>query len=744
MRRRRPRSSRSTIQGLQSRRVLLVEECSTRRAQLVADVSAREFLAEPAASSGEALDLLGQRTYPIVVLGRLDGEADYKRLWQELGSCHPETLVVSASGALEETTGDPEQLDKLVASLGNDWEADALAESLQRAVRLFSARHSQAAPAPPKGDLEQLLLVEDLDSDAFLIEGQLRAHLPRCKVTRAITLTDALARLEDGTFDMILSDLALADACGLDAVLRLQTVAAETPLVVISAVVDDALALQAVQAGAQDVISKDHLRGAALVRSLRYAEQRKRSEVRLQKLANFDPLTGLANRAQFVKRLGETLARARRRGDGFAVMYIDLDGFKAVNDTRGHDAGDAVLTQVGHRLEAGVRDSDLIARLGGDEFAAIMDNLPSPVEAQQTCERLLESLRRSYGPGAASQVTASIGIAFYPEAAHTVADLLKAADHAMYEAKRRGRNTYEVYTATALPPVQPEAMLSQELKRALSRDEFCLHYQPQVARDGGLCSAEALLRWRRGGARMLPPAEFLPLLEASSDIVDVGLWVVRTACEDFIRWRRAGLSLGHVAVNVSARQLEDPGFVKEVEGILRETGVDPRCLELEVTESTVMRQPDRAATVLHELRDLGVRLAMDDFGTGHSSLAHLYRMPFDTVKIDRSFVSDLLEDAKGRAVTRAILSLARDLQLRTVGEGVEVEAQRRWLLDEGCEVFQGYLVGVPTAANLIEHALTVPARGEPRTIPVTSPPPTMAHSGVPDTGVWRPSGRRSA
>ncbi|MEQ9501675.1 MAG: EAL domain-containing protein [Deltaproteobacteria bacterium] len=559
-----------------------------------------------------------------------------------------------------------------------------------------------------------MLLIEDNDADAELVGVYLVRQLPEWQFDWVRCLDDALCALEKNRYEMVLADITLPDADGLDVVLRIQNAVDAPPMIVLTGHTDDRLAVETVRAGAQDFLSKRHLDDQLLKRAIRSAQERRRAEQDLRRLANYDALTQLANRSSFEERVGQTVARSRRSEQRFALLYVDLDGFKAVNDTLGHEKGDALLIEVADRLRQTLRDCDFAARLGGDEFAIVLEDVATTDDVQRAAERVREALARRYGPHVCqAKVTASIGVATFPESGTTADALVKAADRAMYAAKRGGRNATIIDEARGGTHDLP---WSHAFELALADEELKLFYQPQVDLDGRLVSAEALLRWDRPGHGLVGPGDFLPRLEASDHMVAVGTWIIERACLDYQRLKRAGIIMERVAVNISARQLEDETLIPAVEHALCAANLSPERLELEVTESAVMKSPDHAARILSQLAAMGVRLAMDDFGTGYSSLANLYRLPFDCVKIDRSFVQDLLDNDRCDTVTRSIVALARELGLSTVAEGVETVQQQRHLRVVGCTTLQGYFFGKPMPFDAFVEAHAVRKRMPVRTV----------------------------
>jgi diguanylate cyclase (GGDEF)-like protein/PAS domain S-box-containing protein len=431
------------------------------------------------------------------------------------------------------------------------------------------------------------------------------------------------------------------------------------------------------------------------------------SEARLAFLAQFDGLTGLPNRALLRDRFSQLIVQARRHESALGLLFIDLDDFKMVNDTLGHAGGDELLKEVAGRLLAAVRPGDTVARIAGDEFAVILGDLARAEDAALVAQKVIDRLS---GPlsigGQEAFVTASIGIAAFPADGNDAESLLAAADAAMYRAKQAGRNGYQFFTAEINQRTRARAQLGSELRRALERDEFELVYQAKYdLRSGAPCAAEALLRWRHPERGLVTPGEFIPVLEETGLIVPVGERVLRRACADLQAWRAAGLPALPVAVNLSARQFRQQDLHSRLLEQVRASGVEPRLIELEITESQLMHDPDHAQRVLRSLAEAGIRVAIDDFGTGYSSLSYLTRFPVSALKIDRSFVADVLHDHADAAIVRAIIDMAHTLGFLVVAEGVETQAQATLLRSLGCEQAQGYYFSRPMAEAAFRQLL---------------------------------------
>ncbi len=412
----------------------------------------------------------------------------------------------------------------------------------------------------------------------------------------------------------------------------------------------------------------------------------------LEHLANHDLLTGLPNRKLFFDRLKQSLRRVSRSGELLAVLYIDLDQFKQINDSFGHAVGDEVLKEVTKRLRSAVREQDTLARLGGDEFAVVMETLKEPESTMHGVKRLQEALREPlHVQQLQFTLSISIGISLYPQDGHDAHTLLRNADTAMFKAKEAGRGTFQYYveemTRTAIERTKMEA----DMRRALRENQFEVCYQPQISLETGkVVGFEALVRWHHPEHGMIPPGQFIPMAEETGLILSLGEWVLRTACRQIALWQKAGLSPGVVSVNISARQLRGYALLDVVRKVVRETGCRTDWLELELTESFIMSHTKQAISVMTELRELGVSLAVDDFGTGYSSLAYLKQLPLSKLKIDRSFIMGIPDDEDDVAIMRAVIALGKTLKLKVIAEGVETEEQQKLLRQEGCDEVQGY------------------------------------------------------
>jgi len=430
-----------------------------------------------------------------------------------------------------------------------------------------------------------------------------------------------------------------------------------------------------------------------------------RLQAELERQLVTDLLTGLYNRDGFMQTLESVLARAAREHRRFAVLYLDLDGFKRINDTLGHAAGDELLRSVALRLRACVRPYDAISRLGGDEFCLILDGIDDEQDVARVAEKILDLMGAPHHIGGRQvNVGGSVGIATYPECAHETGKLVQAADMAMYQAKSEGRNKYRFFTDEMNFRAQARMMLEESLRTAVNESEFILHYQPQIRlADGSLRGFEALIRWDHSSAGLVQPGIFIPLLEGAGLIHQIGEWVLAEACAQTLRWIERLPQGATVAVNLSPRQFTNRHLLDGIRKLIEANGVDPARIELEVTEGSLIQDMDYTCQVLRELRAIGIKIAVDDFGTGYSSLAYLRKFELDALKIDREFISSLLNSDKDAAITHSIIQLGHNLGLEIIAEGVETEAQAQYLRQLKCDTVQGFLYGRPLPATQIHE-----------------------------------------
>jgi diguanylate cyclase (GGDEF)-like protein/PAS domain S-box-containing protein len=681
----------------------------------------------------------------------------------------------------------------------------------------------------PKKSIKVLLLVEDNPGDARLLREMLNEQgLPHAKLTHVERMSQAEKHLAEHQVDIILLDLGLPDAHGLGAVQRTRAVAPRVPLVVLTGLDDEGLATQALQEGAQDCLIKGQIDGRGLLRSLRYALERKNMEEALfvateraqvtlncigdavactdiggkitylnlvaEKItgwtlpeaaglpmadvlrildsntretipnpmemaigqnrvvhlpsncvlvrrdefeipiedsvapihdregratgavivfrdvsaartmalqmtysAQHDFLTGLPNRMLLNDRVNQAIALAPRHRKKVAVLFLDLDGFKHINDSLGHPTGDKLLQSISKRLVKCVRGSDTVSRQGGDEFVVLLSDVAQPEDAAITARRMLQAVAEAHSIDQHDlHVTTSIGVSVYPDDGLDAETLIKNADTAMYQAKENGRQSYQFFKAAMNVRAVERQSIEESLGRALERQELALHYQPKInLKTGQITGAEALLRWTHPVRGPVPPAQFIPVAEDCGLILPIGNWVLREACTQARTWLDAGLPLSTMAVNISSIQFRDENFLEGIFAALKDTGLHPRFLELELTESVLMKHAESTESILQTLRASGVQVAVDDFGTGYSSLSYLRKFPIDALKIDQSFVRQIGTAPSETTIVTAVISMGRSLKLRVVAEGVETQEEMAFLQGHQCDEAQGYYFSRP-------------------------------------------------
>ncbi len=552
-----------------------------------------------------------------------------------------------------------------------------------------------------------ILLVEEDPRSAMLIAEMLKAGWGEgLLITQAERLGDALEYLLDGGAPCVLLGLPAGAADILEPLARLRAAAPDAAIVVLTAEPDDARAVQAVRAGAQDVLVKSELSPARLGRCLRLAVERKRTEVQLAHLALHDPLTGLPNRALFLDRLSVALDRSRRTNGRVAVLFVDVDEFKDVNDSLGHAAGDRVLTVLADRLRGMLRPMDTVARFGGDEFTLLFEDLDNEREVVLIAERITRAAKLpvSLDDGEAV-VTVSIGIATVTDPTMPPEMVIREADTAMYRAKDLGRSRYELFDESSRQRTMQRLELEAALSHALERSELRVFYQPKIELETPrrLTGFEALIRWEHPELGMIPPAEFLPLAEETGLVLRIGEFVLADALRHLAIWRQQNAELT-VSVNLSPRQLADAGLASLLAAAIHSADVDPAALCLEVSDESVTHNPETSITALRALKATGVKISLDDYGTGSTSLASLRQMPVDELKIHESFVTDL-GSGEGASVVAAVVRLAHALGMHVVAEGVETDAQLDELRAIGCDGAQGFLFGAPVPGESAQAML---------------------------------------
>jgi diguanylate cyclase (GGDEF)-like protein len=566
--------------------------------------------------------------------------------------------------------------------------------ALQHEFRPSVREPAQKEPAQPR------IVVADDDRGVRLA---LRNVLERdgYQVEEASNGLQALTLCQRRTPDLVLMDARMPALDGFAACRRIHDLpdSAHLPIVMITALDDEQSIEQAFAAGANDYIPKP-VNFAVLRQRVARIVDASRAEKHVHQLAYRDPLTDLANRTAFRERLDGLLSRGCQEDQSHALLFLDLDRFKLVNDTLGHETGDRLLKTVAERVAGCVRAGDMVSRLGGDEFIVMLENINSPMVATLVAEKICHVIARPFVLlGRQIYLSTSIGISLYPADSQDGGTLIKYADMAMFRAKEHG-NTYRFYEPSMETAILQKLDLESGLRRALDRDELVLHYQPRVdLRSGKIVSMEGLIRWQHPQLGLVSPAQFIPLAEETGLIEPIGAWVLRTACAQNKAWQDEGLARIPVAVNLSARQLRQGTIEDSILKVLADTGLDPVYLDLELTESMIMKEPGEMRRILRRLKDIGVLLSIDDFGTGYSSLNHLKYFSFDTLKIDQSFVRDLITNPSDAMIVLAIIAMARSFRIRVVAEGVETEAQLRYLQQNGCDEIQGYYVSRPVPSD---------------------------------------------
>jgi diguanylate cyclase (GGDEF)-like protein len=603
-------------------------------------------------------------------------------------------------------------------------------------------------PALGRGSV-RVLLVEADDEDFRITRALLRTapHL-EFTIERARDLATALERLRAGGFDIGLIDQALPDGDGLELVRAAHKRGCRAPLIVLSRAATLELDLQAMALGVADFLDKKRLDATALERAIRYALARERQAEQLSRLAQYDELTGLANRSLFQDRLERALAWARRHERLVAVMILDLNGFKAVNDRLGHVAGDRLLALMAQRLSGRLRETDTVARLGGDEFAILIENLARPEHAALVARKLLDTIAPpATVDGQEVAVTASLGVALYPRDAEEGAALVQQADRAMYRAKAEGGNLCRFSSGQLERRVQRGALLETDLRRGLEQGEFALHYQPQVTLTPGALGISALIRWRHPELGLIGPERFLSLAEENGLLEPITDWLFEAACDQARRWHAQGFERVHLALPLLSRQqLGWSGLAQRLAAGLQATGMHPGSLEIELREELLLSDADAGGRALAGLRGLGVRLALDAYGCGPMSLRGLQLGVLDTLKLARELHQEVPMDAQRSAVVAAVVALARELGLRVVAEGVDRQEQLACLRRYGCDAVQAFMSCPPlppeactswlrqASARRAGQRDPAPSRRGLAAIPALATPapaarPALAHAG---------------
>ena len=545
------------------------------------------------------------------------------------------------------------------------------------------------------GEKSTRLLLIDPDIQSYQHLGQLLSVVPghNFVLTWCADPAHALEALLSNLHDVAILDYGTDQARSHALLKKAVNQGCRIPVLVMTQQMDRRVDREAIRAGAADYLVQETFDSRSLERALRYAMDRKSAELKLARLAHYDPLTNVPNRILFADRLQRAIDRASRGTQHLALLFIDLDGFKQVNDAYGHEAGDTLIRTVAERLGACVRRSDSIARIGGDEFTVILEDTTSSSDVVQVARKIINAVSRPVVVGNHQAfVGCSIGIAAYPEGGSDVESLLKHADMAMYQAKHVRGSAYRFFTDKMNVEAMNEMYLKADLRRGLRRNEFELYYQPRIELSTGrTVGLEALVRWNHPTKGLVMPNEFVPVAEESGLIVPLGYWVIHQACEDLRRLDSRGFGNVHVAVNLSFRQFQDEKFLQTVSNILDKTEVDGNMLEFELTETTVMSNFEETRESMEVLTARGPQFSLDDFGTGYSSFSHLQRLPISAVKIDRSFVRNVLHLEDDATIVRAMIDLAHNLKLKVIAEGAETMSQVGFLRDSECDQVQGFV-----------------------------------------------------
>ncbi|MDX6611242.1 MAG: hypothetical protein QOD75_428 [Blastocatellia bacterium] len=581
-----------------------------------------------------------------------------------------------------------------------------------------------------------MILIVDDDGQVRDLVKELLSTDHECVVAGSVA--EALSVLETVTFDLVLCDIALGSSSGLNLVPRILERAPETVVIMISGQQSIDFAIEAMRVGAFDYITKPldirHIQ-AAVRRALNHhnlLKEKQRYENHLEELveertaeiehsAYYDRLTNLPNRTLFADRCAQAIASANSENHELALLMVSLDRLKQITDTLGHAAGDVLVTEAAARLRSCIGNSDTVARFEGDEFALLLNHLDHPGDATEACLAITEAFQHPFRLGMQDvYISTSVGISLFPSNGVDGATILKNAAAALFRAKKSGGDNYQFYAADMNALAGRRLALETSLRRSVENQEMVIYYQPVVDLSSSeLVGFEALVRWQHPKLGLLQPAKFIALAEDTGLILNIDNYVMRTACTQSRFWEDQGLGRLRVAVNISARHFQQIDFLQNMEEVLEETGIDPQRLQLELTETSIMENPEAGAELLSQLRMLGMRVAIDDFGTGYSSLSYLKQLPIDTVKLDRSFVTGATSDPNDAALVMAIVTLAHNLKLKVVAEGVETEEQKSFLRLLRCDEGQGYLFGRPVPADVFGSRLAEPKRNKR---PLLSPP----------------------
>jgi diguanylate cyclase (GGDEF)-like protein len=555
---------------------------------------------------------------------------------------------------------------------------------------------------------KRILIVDDDDTDRMLIKRALAKSESPTVISEAPDFSTAIQLLKRTQFDCILLDYRLGGEEGIDLIKEIHVDGlSDAPIIMLSGMDNESTMLSCLKEGAQDFLLKSELSTSSLVRAIRYSEERKNITLKIRYLAQHDSLTDLSNRSLFIENVKRAVVRSRRTDTFFAVIFIDLDNFKSINDTLGHEAGDKMLVNIARRIQAAIREEDIVGRLGGDEFAVIVEGIAAEASLIKIAQHLLDAVREPIT--IADKIihsTVSLGIATYPSCADEAAALIKCADLAMYKAKKNGRNGYCFYSEDLQTLADDYADLKGDIHNALARDEFELYYQPQVnALTGRITGLEALIRWHHPARGLVPPDHFIPIAESLGLINAIGDWVMEEACEQLHTWLSAYQHLTHdfkVAINISAHQIRQLNLQEKFSRMLDNNKVPYGLIELELTESALIEDLGRCTDKLNSMNSLGIEFAIDDFGTGFASFRHLQQLPLSILKIDKSFIDQICTSTKSYEIVKAMIVMAHALEMKVIAEGVESLDQVTLLQELACDHLQGYHFWKPMPAQDID------------------------------------------